>query len=159
MAFTLQVPDASQRELAYNALLPQIKSIVAGEDDLIANFANVSAVLRQAFGFFWVGFYRVVGKNELVLGPFQGELACTRIPFGKGVCGEVAESGETRIVDDVNAYSNHIACSPQTQSEIVVPVFRAKQLIAVLDIDSVALADFSETDKNYLEKIAALIDK
>jgi GAF domain-containing protein len=148
----------------YESLLPQVVALVQDEGDLVANMANVAAVLHEAFGFWWTGFYRVQpsraltdDRKELVLGPFQGPIACTRIPYGKGVCGTAWQRGETVIVPDVHQFPGHIACSSLSQSEIVVPVFRGNEVIAVLDIDSKELATFDETDRYYLEKIAACL--
>lgn len=140
------------KEKKYEKLLPQAKSLVEGEDDIIANMANLSALLHDTFHFWWTGFYRVIG-DELVLGPFQGPLACTRIPFGKGVCGSSWKAGETIVVPDVEKFPGHIACSSESRSEIVVPVRRNGEIIAVLDIDSRQLGCFDETDRKYLEKI------
>ena len=159
----------------YEALMPQIEALVSGETDLIANMANVSAVLHEAFGFWWTGFYRVTGEGlqvtgkglqvtgkglqELVLGPFQGPMACTRIPYGKGVCGTAWQRGETVIVPNVHAFAGHIACSSESNSEIVVPIWQDGKVIAVLDIDSKDYNTFDETDKIYLEQIAKIISK
>ena len=194
----------------YEALMPQIEALVSGETDLIANMANVAAVLHEAFGFWWTGFYRVTGEGlqvtgkglqvtgeglqvtgeglqvtgkglqvtgkglqvtgeglqvtgkglqELVLGPFQGPMACTRIPYGKGVCGTVWQRGETVIVPNVHAFAGHIACSSESNSEIVVPIWQDGKVIAVLDIDSKDYNTFDETDKIYLEQIAKIISK
>ena len=140
----------------YRQLLPQLKALVEGESSLIANLANVAAALRQTFGFFWVGFY-LVDDNELVLGPFQGDVACTRIGFGKGVCGTAWEKAETIIVPDVDAFPGHIACSSQSRSEIVVPIKKSGKVVAVLDVDSTLLDDFDETDQRGLESIANLL--
>ena len=140
----------------YRQLLPQLKALVEGESSLIANLANVAAALRQTFGFFWVGFYLVDG-NELALGPFQGDVACTRIGFGKGVCGTAWEKAETIIVPDVDAFPGHIACSSQSRSEIVVPIKKSGKVVAVLDVDSTLLDDFDETDQRGLESIANLL--
>ena len=140
----------------YKTLLPQIESLVAGETDAIANMANVAAALHEAFGFWWTGFYRVEGQ-QLVLGPFQGPIACTRIPYGKGVCGTAWQRAETVIVPNVHEFPGHIACSSASNSEIVVPILHDGQVIAVLDIDSTEFAAFDETDKYYLELIAAKI--
>lgn len=145
-----------EKEQKYKELLSQIASIVSGETDIIANMSNVAAVIHETFGFWWTGFYRVVGK-ELVLGPFQGPLACTRIPFGKGVCGTAWEKGETVIVPDVHEFKGHIACSSASKSEIVVPVWKEGQIIAVLDIDSEKYNTFDRVDQTYLEKIAEVI--
>ena len=145
----------ADRTQIYQEILPQIQAVIADEPDEIANMANVAAILREAFGFFWVGFYRNI-ENELVLGPFQGPLACTRIKMGKGVCGATALKQETIIVPDVNAFPGHIACSSASQSEIVVPCVKAGITTFVLDIDSDVLADFSEVDKTFLERIISL---
>jgi len=146
------------REEKYISLLPQLKSLIGDEADAIANAANISAALRQAFGFFWVGFY-FVKSDELVLGPFQGEIACTRIQKGRGVCGTCWKKKETIIVPDVDSFPGHIACSSASRSEIVVPVFVNGEIVAVLDVDSNQLNDFSETDKIYLEQIALLFSQ
>lgn len=151
MSEYLIIKGDSKKEL-YENLLPQIKSLVEGENDIIANMANVAACLKDTFNFWWVGFYRVVGE-ELVLGPFQGPLACTRIRKGKGVCGTAWQKAETVIVPDVDEFPGHIACSSLTKSEIVVPVFKGKDVAAVLDIDSERLANFDETDKSFLEEL------
>ena len=140
----------------YQTLLPQIESLVAGETNAIANMANVAAALHEAFGFWWTGFYRVDGQ-QLVLGPFQGPIACTRIPYGKGVCGTAWQRAETIIVPNVHEFAGHIACSSASNSEIVVPIFLNHQVIAVLDIDSTDFNAFDETDKLYLEKIAGML--
>ena len=140
------------KEEKYSSILPQAAALLEGEDDNIANMANLSALLHQAFGFWWTGFYRVVGK-ELVLGPFQGPLACTHIPFGRGVCGTAWKNGETVIVPDVEEFPGHIACSSESRSEIVVPVRNDNGIVAVLDIDSRELGCFDDIDRKYLEKI------
>jgi GAF domain-containing protein len=142
----------------YKSLLPQIAALVEGETDMIAKMANVAAALHETFGFWWTGFYRVVGE-ELVLGPFQGPLACIRIPFGRGVCGTAWQRGETVIVPDVHAFAGHIACSSASNSEIVVPLFRNGAVIAVLDIDSTDYATFDDTDRFYLEQMMAFMSK
>lgn len=144
------------KEQQYSALLPQIEALLSGEDDLIANMANIAAVLKAQFGFLWVGFY-MVKAEELVLGPFQGPIACTRIAKGKGVCGTAWETAQTVIVPDVEAFPGHIACSSLSKSEIVVPVFKNGEVIAVLDVDSHALSSFDEIDANYLAQILELI--
>ena len=141
----------------YQTLLPQIESLVAGEMDPIANMANVAAALHEAFGFWWTGFYRVTNERVLVLGPFQGPIACTRIPYGKGVCGTAWQRAETVIVPNVHEFPGHIACSSASNSEIVVPVLHDGQVVAVLDIDSTDFGTFDETDKEFLEKIAQLL--
>ena len=151
-------PNANKAE-KYELLIKQAEAIVSSESDLIANMANLTALLKDTFNWFWIGFYRVdTESNQLVLGPFQGPLACTRINHGKGVCGEVWATGETQIVDDVNAHPNHIACSSLSQSEIVVPVRdEAGEVIAVLDIDSDELATFDEVDGKYLQQFVELL--
>ena len=145
--------DKSQR---YAALLPQLSAIVADETDAIANMANVAACLWETFRFWWVGFYRVRGE-ELVLGPFQGPLACTRIRKGRGVCGTAWAEGRTIIVPDVEAFPGHIACSSASRSEIVVPIVRNGAVVGVIDVDSERLNEFDETDALWLERIAALM--
>ena len=155
MAEDLCISNGSKAE-KYQTLLPQIKSLIEGENDLIANLANVSAALKETFGFFWVGFYRVI-DNQLVLAPFQGPIACTRIKYGKGVCGTAWKEARTIIVPDVDAFPGHIACSSASRSEIVVPVIWADKVIAVLDIDSDQPDSFDETDQIFLEKIVELL--
>ena len=140
----------------YQELYEQAKSIVENENDMIANMANLSAIIHQTFGFWWTGFYRAEG-NELVLGPFQGPIACTRIPYGKGVCGCAWQRKESIVVPDVEAFPGHIACSSESRSEIVVPVVKDGEIIGVLDIDSEKLKTFDETDRMWLEKIAGLL--
>ena len=140
----------------YQLLLPQIEALVAGETDMIAKMANVSAALHETFGFWWTGFYRVE-NDELVLGPFQGPIACTRIKFGRGVCGTSWQRGETVIVPNVHEFPGHIACSSASNSEIVVPLIRDTKVIAVLDIDSTEFGTFDETDKEFLEQIVGLL--
>jgi len=144
------------KEEQYIQILPQAQSLVCGETDLIADMANLSALLHSTFGFWWTGFYRVCGE-ELVLGPFQGPIACTRIPFGKGVCGVAVQRGETIVVPDVEKFPGHIACSSESRSEIVVPVWKDDKIIAVLDIDSENLGTFDDVDGKYLEEICRLI--
>jgi GAF domain-containing protein len=141
----------------YQSLLPQIKGLLTGETDLVANMANVAAALNEQFEWFWVGFY-VVKNNELVLAPFQGPVACTRIQRDRGVCGTAWAQAETLIVPDVAKFSGHIACNSLSKSEIVVPVKRNGEVVAVLDIDSEAYNFFDDTDKKYLEEIAGLIN-
>jgi GAF domain-containing protein len=155
MAEELVINNGSKKE-QYEALLPQIKALLDGEQDVVANMANVAAALRQTFGFFWVGFYIVKG-DTLVLGPFQGPIACTRIRKGKGVCGTVWEKAETLIVPDVEQFPGHIACSSASKSEIVVPLFTDGKVSGVLDVDSDSLDSFSEEDAFYLEQITELI--
>lgn len=156
MADELQIANGTRKE-NYESLLPQIEALVQGESDFIANCANIAAALRQTFGFWWVGFYFVKNSDELVLGPFQGDIACTRITKGKGVCGTTWAKEETIIVDDVGAFPGHIACSAASKSEIVVPLIKENKVIGVLDVDSDKLADFSEVDKIYLEQLALLV--
>lgn len=151
MAESLSIAAGTKTE-KYRLLLPQIQSLVAGEPNTVANMANVVAALNMTFGFFWVGFYVVEG-NELVLGPFQGPIACTRIAKGKGVCGASWERNEVLVVPDVDAFPGHIACSSESRSEIVLPIEKDGQVIAVLDIDSKELNDFDETDAQYLTEI------
>lgn len=146
------VIQGETKQERYEALLPQVASVVEGETDLIANMANVAAMLHETFGFWWTGFYRVEGE-ELVLGPFQGPMACTRIKKGRGVCGTAWAKAETQVVPDVDKFPGHIACSSASRSEIVVPVFREGEVVAVLDIDSDRLATFDQTDRRYLEQI------
>ena len=155
MSENLIIKGDSKKEL-YENLLPQLKALVEGETDEIANMANISACLKDTFNFWWVGFYRVI-DNELVLGPFQGPLACTRIRKGKGVCGTAWQNAETVIVPDVDEFPGHIACSSLSKSEIVVPVIKNGEVTAVLDIDSEKVSNFDETDKEFLEKLVALI--
>jgi GAF domain-containing protein len=140
----------------YQEIFKQIESVVGGETDQIANMANTAALLHEAFGFWWTGFYIVKG-GQLVLGPFQGPVACTRIGFGKGVCGTSWSRRETIVVPNVHEFPGHIACSSLSQSEIVVPMFRDNEVYAVLDIDSKELSTFDETDKDWLEKIVRLL--
>ena len=144
------------KEERYEALIPQLKSLISTETDQIANYANVSAALKEVFDFLWVGFYRVSNK-VLVLGPFQGPIACTRSAFGKGVCGFAWQEGKTVIVPDVDQFPGHIACSSRSKSEIVVPVVKEANIIAVLDVDSELLNNFDEIDAKYLEIICALL--
>ena len=144
------------KEEKYLALLPQVKALCDGENDMIAKMANVSALLHREFGFWWTGFYRVE-NNELLLGPFQGPLACVHIGYGKGVCGTSWKERRTIVVPDVEEFPGHIACSSESRSEIVVPVFKDNMVVAVLDIDSRELATFDDTDAQYLEKVVAMM--
>lgn len=155
MAEELSVATGSKTE-QYETLLPQVKAIIEGEEDLIANLANILACLKEQFNWFWVGFY-IVKKDQLVLGPFQGPLACTRIRKGKGVCGTSWEKAETIVVPDVEQFPGHIACSSLSKSEIVVPVIKNGQVVAVLDVDSDALNQFDETDAKYLQQLVNMI--
>lgn len=156
MAENLIVPIDALKSEKYESLYPQIQSLLASESDMIANMANFSAALKQTFGFFWVGFY-LVKEDQLVLGPFQGPIACTRIAFNRGVCGHAYTTKNTILVPDVEAFPGHIACSSDSKSEIVIPVFNSKQeIIAVLDVDSDKLNDFDEIDQIQLEKLIEL---
>ncbi len=148
--------NCNSKEEKYATLLPQLKSLMEAEDDVIANMANVAACIMETFHFWWVGFYRVI-DNTLVLGPFQGPLACTRIKRGKGVCGTAWDKAQTIVVEDVEQFPGHIACSSASRSEIVVPIFdRDNNVVAVLDIDSEYLNTFDSTDKKWLEEVARL---
>lgn len=158
MAENLNIPATEDRQERYTALLPQIESLVAGESDAVANMANVAAALKEAFGFFWVGFYRVAGR-ELVLGPFQGTLACTRIGFGKGVCGTAWKEGKSQLVPDVELFPGHIACSSASKSEVVIPIFDVGGNVSgVLDIDSDKTDDFTAVDVECLERLVRAIN-
>lgn len=141
----------------YQSLLPQIEALVSAEQDVIANLANISAALKQAMGFFWVGFYRAETPDMLVLGPFQGPVACTRIPKGKGVCGAVFEQRKTLVVPNVDEFPGHIACASESKSEIVLPIFYRGEVAWVLDIDSDQLNSFDDVDQHWLEKLTATI--
>ncbi|WP_181304952.1 GAF domain-containing protein [Rufibacter sp. XAAS-G3-1] len=157
MAEDLFIDDTLSKEEKYQALLPQIEALVAGETDLIANLANVMAALKQTFGFFWVGVY-LVKEDQLVLGPFQGPVACTRIPFSRGVCGACYTRRETIVVPDVEAFPGHIACSSASKSEIVVPVLKDGEVKMVLDVDSDRLNDFDAVDRKFLEQLMKLAE-
>lgn len=156
MAEDLAIATGSKKE-QYTALLPQIKGLLEGETDLIANLANIAGALKEQFNWLWVGFY-LVKNDELVLGPFQGPVACTRIRKGKGVCGSSWAQGQTLIVPDVEKFPGHIACSSLSRSEIVVPLIRNNEVVAVLDADSADLDTFDETDQVYLEKIVNMVE-
>ncbi len=162
MAETLILPAATgnrahDRQVIYDSLLPQLDALLTGETDLTANLANTAAALREAFGFFWVGFY-LAKENQLVLGPFQGPIACTRIQFNKGVCGAAYSRRETILVPDVEQFPGHIACSSASKSEVVVPIFDATgAVVMVLDVDSDQLNDFDQIDVRGLEQVAALL--
>ncbi len=159
MRASITVPDKLDRAAIHAALLPQAEALLAGEEDAIAAMANLAAVIHQAFGWHWVGFYRVSG-NELLLGPFQGPVACARIPFGKGVCGTAWKEGRTLVVPDVDLFPGHIACSPHSRSEIVVPVRDgAGTVVAVLDIDSSDPNDFSHLDVRSLEELCKILSR
>ena len=152
---TLTISGNSKQE-TYTSLLPQVQAVMDSSVDIIANMANMAAMLHETFGFWWTGFYRVIG-DELMLGPFQGPLACTRIAYGRGVCGTAWKERRTIVVPDVEQFPGHIACSSASRSEIVVPVFQDGKVIAVLDIDSDQLATFNETDAEYLERMVTLL--
>jgi len=155
MAEELQIGKGDKKNI-YNTLLPQIESLVYGEEDEIAKMANIAAAIKQTFDFFWVGFYRVI-DDVLVLSPFQGPVACTRIRKGKGVCGTAWQEAKTMIVPDVELFPGHIACNSASRSEIVVPIIRNNEVTGVLDIDSDTLDTFDETDAFYLEQICKLL--
>ena len=155
MSSDLKISKGTKEE-QYQALIPQIRGLLQGENDLVANLANIAASLKEQFEWLWVGFY-LVKKEELVLGPFQGPVACTRIQKGRGVCGASWLNAQTIIVGDVMKFPGHIACSSLSKSEIVVPIILNEIVVAVLDVDSEELAFFDETDKKYLEEIVNLI--
>ena len=140
----------------YKLLYEQVKAFIEKENDSIANMSNIAAIIHETFKFWWTGFYRVI-NNELVLGPFQGPVACTRIGYGKGVCGTAWKEGKTIVVEDVHEFPGHIACSSVSKSEIVVPIFKDNQVVGVLDIDSENLATFDNSDKEWLERIIDLV--
>ena len=159
MAESLTIPKTSDRKKIYDEIAPQVAALVEGETDLVANLANVSAALKEAFGFFWIGFY-IKKENGLVLSAFQGPVACTRIDFARGVCGHCYTTKEIVIVPNVDEFPGHIACSSSSKSEIVLPVFdRSGEVAMVLDVDSDRLDDFSETDAQGLRKIVEIIEK
>ena len=159
MAETLIVPQTKDRTAIYDSLVPQLEALLSGESDPVANLANVAAALKEAFGFFWVGFY-LKKEEQLVLGPFQGPIACTRIAFDKGVCGAAYTRRETILVPDVEAFPGHIACNSASKSEVVVPIFDQNgAVVAVLDVDSDQLDDFSEADVRGLEAVGRLVGK
>jgi len=159
MAESISVSDATDRKTRYDEIVPQIEALVAGESDIIANLANVAAVLREVFGFFWVGFY-LTKEGQLVLGPFQGPLACTRINFDQGVCGHAYSTRETVIVPNVDEFPGHIACASASRSEIVVPIFaHGGDVIGVLDVDSDELDDFTAVDADGLGAVVKIIER
>ena len=158
MAEQILIPAEADRETRYRLLVPQIEALVSGEPDMVANLSNIVAALRQAFGFFWVGFYIVRGE-QLVLGPFQGPVACTRIGFGKGVCGAAWQRAETILVPDVDQFPGHIACSSDSKSEVVVPGFSNGKVALVLDVDSDKPDDFSQTDVTGLGQVMKIIER
>jgi len=157
MAEQLDIYQYGSRAEKYEILIPQLKALLEGETDSIANFANTAAAIRQTFGFFWVGFY-IVKNQDLVLGPFQGTIACTRIPFGRGVCGTAWKEKRTVIVPNVNDFPGHIACDSASLSEIVIPVFLKDEVVAVLDIDSEYENHFNELDAKYLRQIVGILE-
>jgi L-methionine (R)-S-oxide reductase len=159
MAESILLPDTSDRKSIYDAIMPQIDSLVSGETDMIANLANVSAVLKEAFGFFWVGFY-LKKEGQFVLGPFQGPLACTRIDFDRGVCGHAYTTRETTIIPDVDQFPGHITCSSAARSEIVLPIIEPHgEVFGVLDVDSDRLDDFTQNDAVGLGRIVRIIER
>jgi len=157
MAEDLTIIQTIDKVAQYQSLIPQIEALISGEGDLIANLANISAALKEQFNWFWVGFY-MVKNDELVLGPFQGPVACTRIKRGKGVCGAAWEQAETLIVANVDEFPGHIACSSLSRSEIVVPLFHNGKVVGVLDVDSEHLTYFDEIDKIFLEQLVKLVN-
>lgn len=157
MSENLFLPDTDSRIEKYEALIPQIEALISSETDLIANLANIAAALKEGLGFFWVGFY-LVKEDELVLGPFQGPIACTRIKKGKGVCGTSWAEKRTVLVEDVDQFPGHIACSSASKSEIVLPAIKDDEVQLILDIDSVQLSDFNCDDQIHLEKLMKIIE-
>lgn len=159
MAETLVFSGGADRKTVYEEIVPQIEALVSGETDTVANLANITAALKEAFGFFWIGFY-LRKEGQLVLSAFQGPVACTRIDFDKGVCGHCYSTRETVIVPDVDAFPGHIACSSASKSEVVVPIFdRSGEIVGVLDVDSDRLDDFSEVDARGLERVAEIVQR
>jgi L-methionine (R)-S-oxide reductase len=157
MAEDLKITTSANKEEQYQSLIPQIEALLYGETDLVANLANICAALKEQFKWFWVGFY-LVKDNELVLAPFQGPVACTRIAKGRGVCGSAWQQAETLIVPDVEEFPGHIACSSLSRSEIVIPLLHNNEVVGVLDVDSSELNEFDETDARYLKQIIKLIN-
>jgi GAF domain-containing protein len=158
MAEELVISTSQDKKQKYDTLIPQLEAIISGEKDVIANLANIAAALKQSMEFFWIGFY-LVKESQLVLGPFQGPIACTRINLGKGVCGTAWKEKKTIVVPDVEQFPGHIACSSASRSEIVLPAFKNGEVVLVLDVDSDKLDDFDSTDQQALEKIMRLIEK
>ena len=158
MAEELIIAQSADKAEKYKTLIPQIESLVLGESDLVANLSNIAAALKQTMDFFWVGFY-LVKDNQLVLGPFQGPIACTRINFGKGVCGASWKEKKTILVPNVDEFPGHIACSSASKSEIVLPAFKQDEVALVLDVDSDQLNDFDQTDAEALEKVMRIVEK
>ncbi|TCC90485.1 GAF domain-containing protein [Pedobacter frigiditerrae] len=157
MAEDLTIAKTGTKEEQYQSLIPQIEALLYGESDLIANLANLCAALKEQFNWFWVGFY-LIKNDELVLGPFQGPVACTRIKMGKGVCGTSWQKAETIIVPNVDEFPGHIACASASKSEIVLPLYKGENIIGVLDVDSEYLAHFDEVDDRYLNQIINLLN-
>lgn len=158
MAEELIIAQSADKAEKYRTLVPQIEALVQGENDVVANLSNVAAALKQTMNFFWVGFY-MVKDNQLVLGPFQGPIACTRINFGKGVCGASWKEKKTILVPNVDEFPGHIACSSASKSEIVLPAFKNGEVALVLDVDSDQLNDFDETDAKALEQVMRIVEK
>jgi L-methionine (R)-S-oxide reductase len=158
MAEELIISTSTSKKEKYEALIPQLEALIGDEQDLVANLANISAALRQTMNFFWVGFY-LVKENQLVLGPFQGPIACTRINYGKGVCGTSWKEKRTIVVPNVDEFPGHIACSSASKSEIVLPAFKNDSVALVLDVDSDQLNDFDSMDEQALEKVMRLVEK
>ena len=158
MAEELIISTSTSKAEQYKSLIPQIEALVTGEPDLTANLANIASALKFGMGYFWVGFY-LVKEDELVLGPFQGPIACTRIRKGKGVCGTSWEKAETIMVENVDEFPGHIACSSDSKSEIVLPAFKNGEVALILDVDSDQLSDFDDTDREYLEQLMRIVEK
>jgi L-methionine (R)-S-oxide reductase len=158
MAEELIISTSTDKEAVYKTLIPQLESLVNDEPDFIANLSNIAAALKQSMSFFWVGFY-IVKENQLVLGPFQGPIACTRINFGKGVCGTSWKEKKTILVPNVDEFPGHIACSSASKSEIVLPAFKNGEVTLVLDVDSDKLDDFDSVDQQHLEKVMRIIER
>ncbi len=158
MSENLYIPEEASKATKYEVIIPQIHSLISDEPDLISNLANIAAALKEAFGFFWVGFY-LVKEDQLVLGPFQGPIACTRIAFGKGVCGTAWKEAKTQLVPDVEAFPGHIACSSASRSEIVIPVFKDEKVAMVLDVDSDKPDGFDSDDQKYLEELMRVLSR
>ncbi len=158
MAEELIIEHSASKAERYKSLIPQIEALVTGEPDLVANLSNIASALKYGMGYFWVGFYLVKG-NELVLGPFQGPIACTRIAKGKGVCGTSWADGKTLVVPNVDEFPGHIACSGDSKSEIVLPAFKNAEVALILDVDSDQLNDFDEVDQKYLEELMKVVEE
>ena len=158
MAEDLVISKSKKKKARYEMLLPQLRSLVEGENDLIANLSNIAAALKQTMNFFWVGFY-IVREGQLVLGPFQGPVACTRIHFGKGVCGSAWKNRQVIVLPNVDEFPGHISCSSASRSEIVLPVFKNNEVAMVLDVDSDRLDDFSDDDAAALAEVVGIIER